>query len=346
MSNPYSNNLTNTQYSNPNPLHEEKNNKLNKILGDASNRQRNKLQSGQVSLINQHPAIQRNQELRKKKQKNNLQAEFNAKTGAMFSSSNNVQTSTPYLPNQIVESSITQHNSNYISFPNRKGIRRSRGRSTYNSNVIAKKTNNRSRLKQTKNSLTKKASSGVKYVGTSLKKTKNSLSKKASNGTRSVGTSLKKTKNSLSKKTSFGLKSLKNKFNKTRKTIYNRTKNGVKSVGTSLKKTKNTITKKTSNGVKSLKTKFKFNKNVTEKRITALNLEITSLNEKIARYLIIQVNAQMVMGQNEVNTLTEEGKMIPLKHMNCLINKLRVKLNKLEDERDSLVPPTGTCPNE
>ena len=54
----------------------------------------------------------------------------------------------------------------------------------------------------------------------------------------------------------------------------------------------------------------------------------------------------MVMGQNEVNTLTEEGKMIPLKHMNCLINKLRVKLNKLEDERDSLVPPTGTCPNE
>ena len=137
----------------------------------------------------------------------------------------------------------------------------------------------------------------------------------------------------------------------TRNAITRKTKKGFSLFGRKVKNTSKSISKKTKKGfnslkrsAKSIKKSFSSKGKNEEKRLQVLNKKIDELNDKIARYLLVQLRAQTTMNPREVNRLTSSGKMIPLNKMNCIINKLRMELVGLERERNTIVPPNDeTC---
>lgn len=137
----------------------------------------------------------------------------------------------------------------------------------------------------------------------------------------------------------------------TRNAITRKTKKGFRLFGRKVKNTSKSISKKTKKGfnslkrsAKSIKKSFSSKGKSEEKRLQVLNKKIDELNDKIARYLLVQLRAQTTMNPREVNRLTSSGKMVPLNKMNCLINKLRMEVAGLENERNTIVPPNDeTC---
>ena len=137
----------------------------------------------------------------------------------------------------------------------------------------------------------------------------------------------------------------------TRNAITRKTKKGFSLFGRKVKNTSKSISKKTKKGfnslkrsAKSIKKSFSSKGKNEEKRLQVLNKKIDELNDKIARYLLVQLRAQTTMNPREVNRLTSSGKMVPLNKMNCLINKFRMELVGLERERNTIVPPNDeTC---
>lgn len=137
----------------------------------------------------------------------------------------------------------------------------------------------------------------------------------------------------------------------TRNAITRKTKKNFSLFGRKVKNTSKSISKKTKKGfnslkrsAKSIKKSFSSKGKSEEKRLQVLNKKIDELNDKIARYLLVQLRAQTTMNPREVNRLTSSGKMVPLNKMNCLINKLRMELVGLENERNTIVPPNDeTC---
>jgi hypothetical protein len=137
----------------------------------------------------------------------------------------------------------------------------------------------------------------------------------------------------------------------TRNAITRKTKKGFSLFGRKVKNTSKSISKKTKKGfnslkrsAKSIKKSFSSKGKNEEKRLLVLNKKIDELNDKIARYLLLQLRAQINTKNHVFNKLTSPDKKIPLNDMNCLINKFRMELVGLERERSTILPPNDeTC---
>ena len=137
----------------------------------------------------------------------------------------------------------------------------------------------------------------------------------------------------------------------TRNAITRKTKKGFRLFGRKVKNTSKSISKKTKKGfnslkrsAKSIKKSFSSKGKTEEKRLLVLNKKIDELNDKIARYLLLQLRAQINTKNHVFNKLTSPDKKIPLNDMNCLINKFRMELVGLERERSTILPPNDeTC---
>jgi hypothetical protein len=304
------------------PLNTNTNTNYNFNLSSINSKKPNLFNNNQAVnkiIANAGPRIQQKNTNRNPKNNTNFFNQFkNSLQVQNLPYQNNM--STPNATHILTHSSKNNKNKN-----NRTKTRRPRNRrETFNNNLLKNyvELNGNNKVRETfNNNLLKNY---VELNGELVRESERKYSKNIPSRSR-----LKNTRNAITRKTKKGFSLFGRKVKNTSKSISKKTKKGFNSLKRSAKSIKNSFSSKGKS---------------EEKRLQVLNKKIDELNDKIARYLLVQLRAQTTMNPREVNRLTSSGKMIPLNKMNCLINKLRMEVVDLENERNTIVPPNDeTC---